>query len=183
MAGPRINPTLFDKLVADLPLDGLRETAAGRTQSADGIQSDETSQLRFFTAPRLERFNEAALRTTIRRELSWLLNTTCFGAGQDLEPYPQVKTSVLNFGVPDLAGKLLQRKVVQGRARDIRDAIRTFEPRIDPKRLEVEPQVAADKPNAITYVIRGDVTAAVNALPVVFKTDVEIDTGVATLRD
>ena len=177
MAGQRINPTLFDKLVADVELGGA---TAGEEAQTDRLDS---AHLRVFSVPRIERFNEAALRSTVRRELNWLLNTTCLGASEDLDPYPQVKTSVLNFGVPDLAGKLLQRRVIQGRAREIRDAIRTFEPRIDPKRLDVEAQVATDKPNAVTYVIRGDVTAAVNALPVVFKTDVEIDTGAATLRD
>jgi type VI secretion system protein ImpF len=176
MAGPRINPTLFDKLVADHELAGLRDDEGGER----GV---DVSQFRYFSVPRIERFNETALRNTIRRELNWLLNTTCLGASQDLEPYPQVKTSVLNFGVPDLAGKLLQKRVVQARAREIRDAIKTFEPRIDPKRLDVDPQASTEKPNAVTYVIRGDVTAAVNALPVVFKTDVEIDTGAATLRD
>ena len=39
------------------------------------------------------------------------------------------------------------------------------------------------KPNAVTFVIRGDVTSAVLALPVEFKTDVEVDTGAATLRE
>lgn len=178
MAGPRINPTLFDKLVSDLPMEGLR-----REEGAGGHADAEGDQLRYYSVPRLERFNEAALRDTVRRELNWLLNTTNLAATVDLDPYPEVKASVLNFGVPDLAGKLLQRKVVVGRSREIRDAIRTYEPRIDPKRLEVEPQVSADKPNSVTYVIRGDVTAAVNALPVVFKTEVEIDTGAATLRD
>lgn len=176
MAGPRINPTLFDKLVADHDMAGLRDE--------DGAERGvDVSQFRFFSVPQIERFNETALRNTIRRELNWLLNTTCLAASQDLEPYPQVKTSVVNFGVPDLAGKLLQRRVIQGRAREIRDAIRTFEPRIDPKRLDVDPQVSTERPNAVTYTIRGDVTSAVHALPVVFKTDVEIDTGAATLRD
>jgi type VI secretion system protein ImpF len=176
LAASRINPTLFDKLVADLELEGLRDTDTASVQP-DG------NQLRFFSVPRIERFNEAALRTTVRRELNWLLNTTNLGATQDLDPYPEVKTSVLNFGVPDMAGKLLQRRVVQTRAKDIRDAIKAFEPRIDPKRLDVEAQVLKEKPNAVTYVIRGDVTSAVNALPVMFKTDVEIDTGATTVRE
>jgi type VI secretion system protein ImpF len=176
VAGPRINPTLFDKLVADHEMDGLRDDEGGER----GL---DVSQFRYFSVPRIERFNETALRNTIRRELNWLLNTTCLGASQDLEPYPQVKTSVVNFGVPDLAGKLFVRRVIQSRAREIRDAIRTFEPRIDPKRLDVDAALSTEKPNAVTYTIRGDVTAAVNALPVVFKTDVEVDTGAATLRD
>jgi len=90
---------------------------------------------------------------------------------------------VLNYGVPDLAGKTLTKRVVQARAREIRDAIRAFEPRMDPKRLDVEPLTEVEKENAITYVIRGDVTAAVQAMPVEFKTDIEVDTASVTVRE
>jgi type VI secretion system protein ImpF len=160
MAVSRLNPTLFDKLVADLEIEGLREPENDRRRTATS-----GSIMRFYTVPRIERFNEAALRSTVRRELSWLLNTTNLGAVDDLTPYPEVRTSVLNYGVPDLAGKALTRRVVQGRAREIRDAIRAFEPRMDPRRLEVEAVTSVEKENAITYIIRGDVTAAVQALP------------------
>ena len=51
------------------------------------------------------------------------------------------------------------------------------------RNLDVEAQVLKERPNAVTYVIRGDVTSAVNALPVMFKTDVEIDTGATTVRE
>jgi type VI secretion system protein ImpF len=178
MAGSRLNPTLFDKLVADLEIDGLRET-----DNASRLSETSGSIMRFYTVPRIERFNEAALRSTVRRELSWLLNTTNLAAVQDLSPYPQVRTSVLNYGVPDLAGKTLTKRVVQGRAREIRDAIRTFEPRMDPRRLDVEPIAEVEKDNAITYIIRGDITAAVQAMPVEFKTDIEVDTASVTVRE
>ena len=75
-----------------------------------------------------------------------------------------MKTSVLNYGVPDLAGKTLTKRVIQGRAREIRDAIRAFEPRLDPQRLEVEAISEVQKENSVTYIIRGDVTAAVQAM-------------------
>ncbi len=178
MAGPRLNPTLFDKLVADLELDGLR--ADTDEMEASG---SSRSNLRFYTVPRIERFNEGALRATVRRELNWILNTTNLASVEDLEPYPEVKVSVLNYGVPDLAGKALTPRVVQGRARDIRDAIRIFEPRMDPNHLDVEPLSSTERVNAITYVIRGDITAAVQAMPVEFKTDIEVDTAAVVLRE
>lgn len=173
---PRINPTLFDKLVADLEMDGLRD---------ENGEKDEInrSTMRFYTVPRIERFNESALRATVLRELNWILNTTNLNSVEDLDDVPEVETSVLNYGVPDMAGKLLERRAIQARAREIRDAIRRFEPRIDPQKLDVDPTTTSAKPNAVTFVIRGDVTSAVNALPVEFKTDVEIDTGAATLRE
>src|ERR1700753_661948 len=145
MPAGRLNPTLFDKLVADLEIEGLRENdTSPRPQDMAG------SLMRFYTVPRIERFNEAALRATVRRELGWILNTTNLGAVEDLAPYPEVRTSVVNYGVPDLAGKTLTKRVVQGRAREIRDAIRAFEPRLDPRRLEVEAMTRVAKEHGVT---------------------------------
>jgi len=117
------------------------------------------------------------------RELNWILNTTNLESATDLEPYPEVRTSVLNYGVRDLAGKTLTRGVVQARAKQIREAIRAFEPRMDSSRLEVDSLATPERANAVTYVIRGDVTSAVQAMPVEFKTDVELDTAAVTLRE
>jgi type VI secretion system protein ImpF len=90
---------------------------------------------------------------------------------------------VLNYGILDLAGKTMTSRVVQSRAREIRDAIRAYEPRVDGRRLEVTSLPRSERENAITFLIRGDVTTAVQALPVEFKTDVELDTAAVTLRE
>lgn len=172
----RLNPTLFDKLVADNDLSGLRG------EEVDKIEASREA-MRYYSVPRLERFNEAALKATVRRELAWLLNTTNLGAVIDLEDYPEVQTSVLNYGVPDMTGKSHHRRLVLQRAREIRSAIRAFEPRIDEKSLIVEPLDSVERLNSVTYVIHGDVTSAVAALPVKFRTDVEADTGAAVVRD
>jgi type VI secretion system protein ImpF len=171
----RLNPTLFDKLVGDSNLGGLR---------GEEVEQVEASRatMRYYSVPKLERFNEAALRATVRRELAWLLNTINFGALNDLEPYPHVQTSVLNYGTPDLAGKVYSKRIIQERARDIREAIRAFEPRIDPKSITVEPS-SQERENAITYVISCDVRSAVRAMPVKFRTDIEADSSAVTVRD
>jgi type VI secretion system protein ImpF len=179
MAGPRLNPTLFDKLAADLRVEGAPEEAESDALRPENVRSG----LRFYTIPKIERFNEAALRNTVRRELNWLLNTTQFGAAVDLAPYPQVKSSVLNYGVPDMAGKISTPRAVAGRAAELREAITTFEPRLEAALLGVTPHPTPDRDDAITYVIRGDITSAVQAMPVEFVTDIEVDTGVATLRE
>jgi type VI secretion system protein ImpF len=172
----RLNPTLFDKLVGGLELEGLiDQDSGGSSVSRDTMRS--------YSVPRLERFTEEALRTTVRRELAWLLNTTNLNSVVDLSPYPHVATSVLNYGVPDLAGRTLSRRVILQRARDIRAAIRTFEPRIDETTLVVEPSEDRERENATTFLVRGDVRSAVRALPVQFRTDVEADTAAVTVRD
>src|SRR4051812_7832314 len=51
--------------------------------------------------------NETQLREQVRRDLSWLFNTTHLAAGTDLAPYPQVQTSIVNYGIVDLTGQVL----------------------------------------------------------------------------
>jgi type VI secretion system protein ImpF len=172
----RLNPTLFDKLLADSDISGLRGA------EVEQIEASRES-MRHYSVPRLERFNESALRATVRRELAWLLNTTHLGSVIDLEDYPHVQTSVLNYGIPDMAGKSLNRRLVLQRARDIRAAIRAFEPRIDETSLVVEPVDSVERENSITFLIHGDVSSAVRAIPVKFRTDFETDTSAATVRE
>ena len=112
-----------------------------------------------------------------------LLNTTNFGALNDLEPYPHVATSVINYGVPDLAGKSLTRRVIQQRAREIREAIRTFEPRLDREQLVVEAIDIPDRINAVTFVIQGDITAAAQAMPVKFRTHLDPDSASVDVQE
>jgi type VI secretion system protein ImpF len=171
----RLTPSLFDKVVADTQLSGLR--------GEDKTPEITREAMRFYSVPKLERFNEAALRATIRRDLAWLLNTTNYGAIEDLEAYPHVATSVLNFGVPDLAGKSFHTRTIQHRAREIRNAIRTFEPRINPETLMVEPVGNPENPNAITFIIHGDITSAAQAMPVKFRTELEADTAAVQVSE
>lgn len=171
-----LNPTLFDKLVAGNEIGGLR-----------GSELEETEQrrdaLRFLSVPAIERFNESALRATVRRELGWLLNTTNLEASVDLAPFPQVRSSVINYGVPDLAGKSLSNRAILRRARDIRDAVQTFEPRIDSGTLSVELAGKVERENALTFVIEADVRSAVRAVPIKLRTDVEADSSAVTVRE
>ncbi len=157
----RINPTLFDKLTAE--------------------SGDEGAQVH--TATKIERFNEAALRGTLLRELGWLLNTVNLEAVQDLSSAPEVRSSTLNYGLGDLSGTLLTGGGIQARARDIREAILRFEPRVERGSLDVDPSLEGARPNSVSFVIRGDVTAAVQAMPVEIRTDVEVDTGTASVRE
>jgi len=173
---PRLTPTIFDKLVADLEISGLRrdeeETPKGGGEA-----------MRFYSVPRMERFGERALRETIRRDLAWLLNTTNLAAVVDLSPCPQVRSSVLNYGVPDLAGKSLHRRTILHRAREVRDAIRMFEPRIEPDSLVVEPGGGSQGGNSVTFLIHGDISSAVKVMPVRFRTELEADTGAVDVSE
>jgi len=180
MHAQRLNPTLFDKLVVHVEMGGLHEP----------LGESETAQLRpvqrgslYYEIANVERFTEAGLRANVRRELAWLMNTTNLESGCDLTPYPHVRTSVLNYGVPDLTGKAQSRSAIQARATRIRQSIIAFEPRLDAASLVVDVRSAEERENAITFVISGDITAAVTALKTRYVADIEFDTGIVDVRE
>lgn len=159
-AKSRLTAPLFDKLVAGNVPAGLEAHAADAAR---------------FSSVDPDRFSERALRDTVQREIGWILNTTQLSAALDLDGFEQVETSVLNFGVPDLAGKAISHRILLGRARSIRQSLRTFEPRLDETTLSVEPIEEVERENAITFLIEADIRSAVNPVPVRLKTDVEAD--------
>lgn len=177
----RLTPTLFDKLVADLQISGL--TNQSGKGEADALPAVVRENFRFYSVPNLERFNERALKDTVKRELGWLLNTTQFAATTDLEPYPEVATSVLNYGVPDLAGRTLTHRVILQRAREIRRAIQLFEARIDADSLRVEPTANEDGSHQVIFVIEGDITNATRAFPAQFRTKVDAEIAAVEVHD
>jgi type VI secretion system protein ImpF len=73
----RLQPSLLDRLADDEPY----KKAESREQRVLSFQK---------------------LKQSVLRDLQWLLNAGCLETVQDLSDYPQVKQSVLNFGIPDL---------------------------------------------------------------------------------
>lgn len=177
----RLTPTLFDKLVADLEISGLTDQSGDGEKTA--LPAVARENFRYYSVPNLTRFNERALKDTVKRELAWLLNTTQFAATTDLTPYPEVVQSVLNYGVPDLAGRALNRRVILQRAREIRRAIQQFEPRIDSASLRVEPGTDDEHSHQVTYVIEGDITSASRAFPAKFRTKIDAEIAAVEVHD
>jgi type VI secretion system protein ImpF len=79
------------------------------------------------------------LRECVLRDLSSLLNAINLEATDDLEPYPLVARSVVNFGIPNLAGQARNSITPVRLAERIRGAIELFEPRLS--RVRVIPEV------------------------------------------
>jgi type VI secretion system protein ImpF len=179
MAEVKLNPSLFDKLTLNDRVASILDE--GRSEVAT-LDSGAT-QLRLGAVQQVERFNESAMRNSIRRELGWLLNTVNLDAVQDLSAYPHVKTSVLNYGLPDLTGRVLTQGSVNQRAHEIAEAARLFEPRLNRDTLEVTAAKDVGFDNSIRYTIRGDITSAVRAMPVQFVASVEVETGEAVVRE
>jgi type VI secretion system protein ImpF len=176
MAEAKLNPSLFEKLTLNDRVTAIVEEGRAEVEGQTLLRLNSGPQL-------IERYNETAMRASVRRELGWLLNTVCLGASVDLAPYPHVQTSVLNYGMPDLTGRASSSAAVRGRANQIAEQIRIFEPRLDDASLDVRAEPGVGPDNAVSYVIHGNITSAVRAMPVQFLANGEVETGEAVVRE
>jgi|GEM_PF-375344 len=182
--GSQPTPTIFDKLTAggSTAIGAVSAANTGRS-SLDGTSAESAGLVP--TVSQLERFNERALRMTVRRDLSWLLNTLRLGEVIDLSSWPNVNTSVLNYGIAEVAGRSSEQFRIKEREKDIRNCILTFEPRILPSSLKVTGEKNDDhrKGAAMEFRIEGDIAAAVEAMPVEYRTRIDLETGDAALSE
>ena len=157
-----LKPSVLDKLIADM--GRLRE---------DGTRFKTPCYI-----PQLDRFGETELRACIQRDIAWILNDINFEAAIDLDNYPEVKTSVLNQGMPELTGRSLDSQALGKRAQEVAGAVRAFEERLRPDSIRVvfdKELVGTD--NKLTFAIAGDIRNAIEESWVEFKSTVDLDDG------
>lgn len=151
----RLQPSLLDRLIDDDPT---------RTQ--------EAREARVLTKP--------ALRAAVLRDLAWLFNAanqaTVLAAGR----YPQVESSVLNYGLPSLSGGYASSIDIGHLEASIRHAILTFEPRIVPQSLQVRAEFnrsVLEMHNQIGLVIQGLLWAQPVPLEILLRTQIDLEEG------
>lgn len=129
---------------------------------------------------------KAQLRQAVLRDLAWLFNTTRLESGEDLSDTPNVQRSVINFGLPALAGETASTLDPMGLEQAVREAIVTFEPRILPASLRVQAimsETQLDQHNVITVQIEGVLWAQPVPLELLLRTEVDLETGKVEITD
>lgn len=100
------------------------------------------------------------LKEIIRRDLSFLLNTISHEGDIDARRYPQAAASVLNYGLPPLAGSFMYEHKWDDISEAIRRAIIRFEPRLNAATLRVTPLLDKTRQgsyNTLQFEIRGQI--------------------------
>ena len=156
----RLQPSLLDRLTDDEP-----------------DKSQESRDRRVLSSQRL--------RDSVRRDLNWLFNTTNLASVESLELYPEVERSILNYGLPDLAGRTassIDRDLLE---RQLRRAIWEYEPRLIRKTIQVKLAVDADElnHNAMNFSIRAELWAQPLPLRLFLRTDLDLETGEALVTE
>jgi type VI secretion system protein ImpF len=156
----RLQPSLLDRLTDDAP--------------EKSVESREQRVLSL-----------TQLRQSVLRDLGWLLNATGIVDPDLAERFPHVKRSVVNFGLPALAGTYGTGTDVQMLQTLLRDAVATFEPRILPETLEVRLvlDMGRHSHRALIFDIRGELWAQPVPIQVLLKTEVDLEIGTVKVTE
>ena len=139
--------------------------------------------------------NKQQLRAAVMRDLSWLFNTArsepdpLRGAPEDVDMWrdaAEARNSVINYGIPSLSGVTISALHFEALEMAIRQAIVQFEPRIDPKTLEVQVNRGAGfniQHNSLRLIIRGHMWNQPVPLELLLSADVDVETGLAAVHD
>lgn len=148
----RINPSLLDRLTDEAP--GVPGRGVATTVSE--------------------------LRRSVLRDLTWLFNTTQSLGGEETEAWPQVRNSVLNYGLPPLAGSHASSIDFPRLERALRQAIVDFEPRIIPDSVSVKVQLereSLDHHNVVSLQIAGLLWAQPVPIELLLRTQLDLESG------
>lgn len=156
----RLQPSLLDRLTDDAPQE-----------------RQESREKRVLSMRRLREF--------VLRDLSWLLNTGNFEHVEDLERYPEVRKSVLNYGAPDLSGSFLSGTDLARIERGLHRAILAFEPRLLPHTVKIRAAVNEGQwnRNSVTFEIEGMLWSQPIPQRLFLRTDIDLETGHATVTE
>jgi type VI secretion system protein ImpF len=149
----RLQPSLLDRLTDEEPMQGQE----ARNRRVMSIQK---------------------LRESVLRDVGWLLNTTNLAERNLEERYPHVARSVLNYGLPDLAGLTSSAIDVAEVEFLVRQAILDFEPRILRNSLVVRAHTGDEmNHNALVFEIQGELWAQPVPLELFMKTEIDLENG------
>jgi type VI secretion system protein ImpF len=130
--------------------------------------------------------SKAKLRQAVLRDLAWLFNATRYEAGADLTNAPEVRRSVVNYGLPALSGKAASSIDVTDLEKAIRQSILDFEPRILSNTLQVRAllqESQLDHHNVIGVQIQGQLWAQPVPLELLVRTEIDLETGKVEIAD
>ena len=147
----RLYPSLLDRLIDDDP---------GRTTEARENRSASLQRL----------------RDNVLRDLNWLFNAT--QSSIDFDGDAVLASSVINYGLPPLAGRPASHYDLGELSRVLREVILRFEPRIIAHSLKVSAERAkGDTHNVLGFKIEGQLWSQPIPLEIYMRTEIDLESG------
>jgi type VI secretion system protein ImpF len=158
------------------PSERLQPCLLDRLTDDDPTKQQESRNQRVMSA---QKYRQAVLR-----DLAWLLNTYANDERDGLDEFEEVPSSVLNFGVQNVAGVTASSLSVDDMRYRLTEALRRFEPRIIPDTISIV--MTADQEEmsnrSIRFEIRGNLWTQPIPESLFIKTELDLETGKCKLN-
>lgn len=122
-------------------------------------------------------FTMRRLRDAVFRDITWLLNSMSLDSTEDLSRYPEVERSVLNYGMPTLAGRQMSSIDPKTTAERIARAIAAFEPRLSKVRVSPERRTYGEENFAVAFQVEADLWGQPVSQHMVLRTSIDLNSG------
>lgn len=123
------------------------------------------------------------LRECVLRDVASLLNALNLETQVDLQRYPHVQRSVLNYGMRSLAGLAAAAVDSAKTAAGIEEAIRRYEPRLRKVHVAPETREGVQEGHQLSFRIDAELWGQPMPQQLVLRTRIETDTGNVTVSD
>jgi type VI secretion system protein ImpF len=121
---------------------------------------------------------EPVLRREVATDLAMLMNSINLESIEDISSKPEVRRSILNYGIPDLTHRSLDEGGIGAVASEIKRALIAYEPRLVPETIQASRDVRARASDLqIRFLVRADLKCDPINVPIEFVADVEVESG------
>ncbi len=122
--------------------------------------------------------SESGLRREVMTDLLSLFNTTNLNAAEDLSSLPAARSSILNYGFPDLSWRTIDENSLNEVSREIEIALADFEPRLARNSIQARRDLSTGAEELkLRFLVKADLRARPVNVPVEFVAEVELDSG------
>lgn len=126
-----------------------------------------------------QQLSQQQYKDAVIRDLAWLLNSSAMESVIDLEDYPSVRKSVLNYGMPDISGHTSSSIDTWKMEKALKKAIYEFEPRIIPNTLKLDVRSDPDtmSHNSLEFEIEGVVFEQPMPFQIALRSRLDLECG------
>ena len=161
-----------------LPQDRLQPSLLDRLIDEEPEKRSEPPERRVLTLSRLREFT--------LRDLNWLFNATQMSSSEELEAYPLVASSTINYGLPGFSGMTVSGMDIRAMENALRQAILDFEPRLLADSVRVRARMtSAEKQahNQLSFDIECRLWAQPAPIALLLHSDIDLESGQTTVTE
>lgn len=153
--------------------------AAGDARKQDAALKDGERDLTKRSRQRRDGVDERTLRRELSLDLGNLMNTVRLDATIDLDDWPHIRKSVINYGFDDLSSLSNSTMTLSAVKEAIRKTIIAFEPRLIANTVEivVNTEHEDDPEQKLCFDISADLAADPVDIPLDFVAEVDVGAG------